>query len=215
METARAALRQLVEGDTTIINSVPCEREPLIAILRGMRYPSIGKGSGSGGGEGHMLNTAAIDLYEHIDGVTRSALNEWRYDTTGNLETVLSRMFDAISVEQAAWMTPEDAERMYFRFVQWQQQIEELIDPPHVKELAGACPACDATHHEVDGVQNIALFAKIKPGIAVVPECRACGAIWAGEEQLKELGHAIGAEIDFVALRELAVNSAQTGDVVG
>lgn len=214
METARDSLRHLIEGDTTIINGVACDREPLIKILRDMRYPSIGKGAGSGGGEGHMLNTAAIDLYEHIDGVTRSALTEWRYDMTGDLETVLQRMHDAIAVEQAAWMTPEDAERMYWRFVQWQQQIEELIDPPHVKELEGACPECEATHHEADGVLNIALIAKIKPGTAVVPECRACGAIWAGEEQLKELGAAIGAEIDFVALRELSVNNgAEMADV--
>lgn len=208
METARDALRHLVEGDTTIINGTPCEREPLITILRGMRYPSIGKGSGTGGGEGHMLNTAAIDLYEHIDGVARAALNEWRYDHTGDLETVLERMFDAIQVEQAAWMTPDDAERMYWRFTQWQTQIEELIDPPHVKELAGACPECQATHHVVDDTSNLALFAKIKPGQAIIPECRACGAMWMGEEALKELAHAVGAEIDFIALRELATNGA-------
>lgn len=212
MEQAKDALRHLIDGDTTIINGEPCEREPLIKILRDMRYPSIGKGSGTGGGEGHMLNTAALDLYEHIDGVTRAALNQWRYDHQGDLENVMQRMFDAISVEQAAWMTPDDAERMYGKFITWQSQVEELIDPPHIKEIEGECqnPECGLSAYvdDADVLHPMVLFAKVKPGYAVTVECRVCGAIWAGDEQLRDLASAVGAEIDFVALRELAVDNS-------
>lgn len=203
--TARAALTQLVDGDTTIINGVPCEREPLIKLLRDMRYPSLGKGAGRGGGDGTMLNTAALDLYEHIDGTARAALNTWGRDHAGELPDVLTRMHTEIGVAAADWMTPDDADRMYGKFTTWQAQIEELIDPPHVKEITGECQACGvASYVDDDDVSHpMVLFAKVKPGYAVTVECRVCGKIWIGDDQLRELATAVGAEIDFVALREL------------
>jgi hypothetical protein len=201
MEDAKDALKHLIEGDSIEVNGETCTREPLIRLLRFMRYPSLGKGAGRGGGNGSMLNTAAIDLYEHIDGAVRAKLNEWRRPHEGDLEDMIRQLHTAVGDQH--WLSPDDLDREYYAFVTWRTQIEELIDPPHVWEFAGACPACEATHHEDGDVRNLALFAKLKPGTAVIPECRACGAMWVGEGRLVELGQAIGADVDIVAMREL------------
>lgn len=213
METARAALRSLTQGDTTIIEGVAYERDPLIVLLRQAVTASIGgSGSSGAGGDRSLLNTAALDLYDHIDGWVRACLQEWNRPHTGELVDVLERLFHAVQAEQAVWLSPDDAERIYARFPEWVQKIEDLFDPPHVKEFPGACPGregvpCGATHHVVDGVQNLALAAVVRPGRALVVECRVCGRMWVGRDELTGLAEHIGATVDWVALWEVSSGS--------
>lgn len=204
--TARAALTQLLEGDSILIEGEPKHREPLIVMLREAATSSTGgSGSGGSGGDRSLINLPAFDLYDHIDGYARACLREWHRPHQGDLDAVLRQMFDAIQTGLADWMTPEEGDRMYARFGGWVRSIEDLFDPPHTKEFHGACPneECGETHHEKDGVSNLALAAVIRPGWAVIVECRACGAIWQGQEDLTALAEYIGAEVDWATLLEL------------
>ena len=122
--SSRAALVQLVVGDSIMIEGEAKHRDPLIHLLReAMTVSTGGSGSGGAGGDRSLLNVAAIDLYDHIDGFARSCLNEWHRPHQGTLELVLERMFDAIQAECAVWMTPEQADDMYARFTGWVQKI--------------------------------------------------------------------------------------------
>lgn len=204
--TARAALAQLIEGDHIMVEGEPKHRDPLIGLLREAATSSTGGGGSSGnGGERSVINLAAFDLYETIDGVVRAHLNAWHLPHKGALEAAMQRMYDAIPAEIAVWMTPEQADDVYARFGQWVRKIEDLFDPPHVKEFAGACPneECGETHHEDGDVKNLALAAVIREGWAVVVECRACGAVWQGQDELTALAEHIGAEVDWTTLFEL------------
>lgn len=204
--TARAALAQLIEGDSIMIGGVAKHRDPLIGLLRESATSSTGGGGGSGsGGDRSVINLAAFELYETIDGYARAHLDAWKLPTRGLLEDVLQRMFDAIPAEIAVWMTADQADEVYARFGQWVRKIEDLFDPPHTKEFPGACPneECGETHHEKDGVSNLALAAVIRPGWAVIVECRACGSMWQGQESLTALAEHIGAEIDWATLLEI------------
>lgn len=208
-------MEELAFGGVIDLGGQQGRRDALIVMLRETRYPSLGNGSGGGSGNPSVLNEAAIDLYEHIDGYARACLNLWKHDIAGDLEDgldafgevvtkgVLHRMYDAIHAEADSWMTPEDASRMYARFDEWCRKILDLIDPPHTKELEGACPECGKTHDERDGVRNRALVSTIRPGYAPTAECRACGKLWAGKAGVMTLAEAIGASIDHVAIREI------------
>lgn len=201
MNTYREALTQLTKGDMILIDGKPKHRDPLIHLLREARYPSTGKGSTERGGNRGVLNTAAIDLYEHIDSVARSTLNGWQLPYAGILETVLEQMFEAIQAETAVWMSEDEADRHYARFPEWVTKITDLLDPPHHIEIGGTCPHCNQTHHTDGDTVNLTLVAIARPGHAPLVECRSCQAVWVTRDDLLHLAEHVGATIDWETLK--------------
>lgn len=203
MNDVERAVERLTENHSEIVGDQAGVCEPLLLMLWEARYPSLGKGSSSGGGEGSMLNQQALSIYEHIDGVVRAWLTHYREHATGDLIPLVKRLHQVLLTEDAGGRL-EDRDRMYGMFQQFVTQIETCFDPPPEKELMGACPGCEATHSEGEnGEQRRAVRMIVNPGHALVAECHACGKLWAGQDALTELAESMGAVIDRVALREM------------
>ena len=125
-------------------------------------------------------------------------------DTHGTLTQVILRLKPAIQAEHANGLIDDTMrEHLDALFPQWVDQIEDLFDPPHMKELTAACPECGQRWHVEDGVQKAAVIIPVKKGRALIAECRACEAMWATETDLIGLAEAMGVDVDFIALREL------------
>lgn len=220
------AVALLTNEHTELIDGRPLTAGPLLEQLRDARYASIGAGGTRGGGEGSMLNYAAYELWEEIDGRVRANLHDFNQEHKGDLMPLIPRLVDTIKAEHAGHrITDEYADELYGLFSKWVQRIRDLIDPPHVKEITAACPDCGERHEETRTMERrrggwkeittyrAAIRIPIRLGEALVAECHCCGKLWAGREQLIELGEAIGNEVDFSALIELASPVADTADI--
>lgn len=208
------AVERLTEEHTELIDGHAAVSDPLLKVLWEARYPSLGKGSAAGGGDGMLLNTQALTIYENIDGLVRSWLTHYREHSTGDLMPLVKRLYEVLKTEDAGERL-EDRERMYGMFQHFVQQIEDNLDPPSEYELTGACTECGQTHaksndqpHVKEGEEQYkrAVRVTVRPGHALVAECYSCGKLWAGHDVLVGLAESMGAVIDRVALREL-VNS--------
>ena len=218
-DTARAVER-LTQTHVVHLEGNEYECAPLLEQLRETISSSTGGGSGGGGGAGgNLLNFAALELWELIDGITRGWLHTWGLDHGGALAEALQRLPHAIQTQHAAGAIDDDfRERLESAFGKWVYEIEDLFDPPHQKELTAPCPKCGERHHlvhetddhgtVVDTRQVAAVSIPVKRGRAVIAECRSCGAMWATETELIGLAEAMGLEVDVVALRELATGVA-------
>lgn len=197
------------------------ECEPLLEQLRQAITASLGKGSSTVGtsADGGLINVAAHDLYETIDGWARAWLQDWKRDHRGDLLSIITNMPAMIQAEHANGLITDDMrERLDAWFGQWVAKIEDLFDPPHQKELTAACPECgerymireerDDEGNVVETTRHGAVVIPVKRGRAVIAECRCCGSMWATESGLIELADAMGIEVDFVALRELVTEGA-------
>lgn len=205
------AVVKLTEPHTVWVDGQQATSDPLITMLWEARYPNLGKTMG-GAGSGMPFDTHAVDLYEHIDGTVRSWLAHFREHSTGDLLTLTRRLCEVIQAEDAGGRL-EDRDRMYGMFQQFVQLIEDKFDPPAEKELVGDCPECEKSHVEDDnGDQKRAVRIIVKPGRALVAECHACGKLWAGQESLTSLAETLGADIDWVALRDLVNTPKENAD---
>jgi len=220
------AVALLTNEHTELVDGRTVTQDPLLTLLWEARHASLGAGGTRGGGEGSMLNYAAYDLWEEIDGRVRANLNDFKQEHRGDLAPLLPRLVDTIKAEHAGnRITDEYADELYALFSRWVQKIRDLIDPPHVKEITAACPACGERYEETRTVErrrggwkeittyHAAIRIPIRLGEALVAECHCCGKLWGGLDQLIELGEAIGNEVDFSALIELASPVAETSDI--
>lgn len=201
METARAVER-LTEHHSELVDGAIGECDPLLVMLREARYPNLGKTRG-GGGTGDVLDIQAMTIYENIDGIVRSWLSHYRQHHTGELIPLVKRLHETLQAEQAGDRL-DDPERMFAMFGQWVAQIDDFFDPPKEYELTAPCPECDAERVENgEGLMKWAVRVPVKVGRAVIPECHACGTMWAGRDELTDLAEKMGVEVDWIKLREL------------
>lgn len=210
METARAVVR-LTEEHSEVIDGAVGTSGPLLELLREARYPNLGRTKG-GGGSGDMLDVAAMTIYENIDGIVRSWLAHYRIHSTGELIPLVRRLHETIGAEHAGGRL-EHPEEMFGMFEKWVRQIEDHFDPPRMYELTGACPECGSERipegeepkedEQDDRPYKWAVRIAVKIGHAVIPECYACGKMWATRDELTDLAERMGAEVDWLALREL------------
>ncbi len=211
MESTERAVVRLTEAHTEKIGDAVGHSEPLLEMLRKARYPNLGRTKG-GGGSGDMFDVKAVEMYETIDAGVRTWLNHFREHSTGDLLELTKRLHIVLKTEFAADRL-EDADRMFGMFTTWVERIEDHFDPPAEYELTGACPECGAERIPEGDVpkegesderpHKWAVRIPVKPGRAVIPECHSCGKMWASRDDLTTLAEAIGAEVDWVALREL------------
>lgn len=218
MESTDYAVTRLTEAHTIKVGDATGECEPLLEMLREARYPNLGRTRGGGGG-GDVFDVKAVEMYETIDAGVRAWLDSLREHSTGELVPLTKRLYQMLQAEDAGGRL-EDSERLFAMFPTWVQRIEDHFDPPSEYELTGACPDCGAEHIP-DGDEpksgtaderpmKWAVRVSVKPGRAVIPECHACGKMWATRDELTGLAEAMNASIDWVALRDLTGEGVDT-----
>ena len=143
--------------------------------------------SASGGGDGAdgkplPFNTVALELLQFIER-TIGEDHYRRYDErfVGTLEGILQKIADDTHPgEHAAYF-----ERI---FMEWCDEIDEMIRPARVRRLDGApCPSCEQRIHG-PGRETCVIVDCFKPGGGKdlrpigtwTAHCRACGAEWSG-----------------------------------
>lgn len=206
-ETGRA-VRRLTEDHTDIVDGHIVEAGPLVEQLWEARYSSIGAGGARGASSGSILNTKAFDMYEDIDGKVRGWLDYYRQDHRGALTDAIRRLEQILHAEDAGGRL-ENRDEMLDMFEVMVYKIENLLDPPHEKELTFPCPECGERFHDTKTTERrgdreveivtrqAALRIPVKPGRALVAECHCCGRLWATQDALIELAEAAGGEVDF------------------
>ncbi|QAB17469.1 hypothetical protein Leucomu_05635 [Leucobacter muris] len=185
--------------------------DPLLEQLRRARYSSVGYGGARGAAGGSVLNTKAFDLYEEIDGTTRAWLDHYRRDHRGDLADAIVRLAGILRAEVAGdRLDPDDPRTGMFGVMVY--RIENLLDPPHEKELTFPCPDCGERYHEETTVEKrggrevevmtrqAALRIPVRPGRALVAECHCCGKLWATRDELIELAESAGERVDYAEL---------------
>lgn len=202
MESTERAVERLTQAHTELIDGAIGTSGPLLTLIWEARYPNLGRTKG-GGGTGDVLDVQAMTIYENIDGIVRSWLNHFREHSTGELLPLVQRLHQVLQAERAGGRL-DDEDRMFAMFGQWVAQIEDYFDPPHEYELTAPCPECEAERIPNDeGALKWAVRVPVKVGRAVIPECHACGRMWAGRDELTNLAEAMGVEVDWVKLREI------------
>jgi len=182
-------------------------QRPLLVRLRANIRPSLGKthSGHSGAGERNVINLAAFELYEDLDGRIASL-----YVMATDLPSLGRPEANLIGWHRAfrgAWLRREITEAQELlaltRLGSWVRRIEDLFEPPVVKELLAPCPVCGMRWKlDRDGTRHSTLYAQYRPGSVVEAGCRACNTRWLGDAMLVSLAKAIEAEVDVDALRE-------------
>lgn len=158
MATTARAVERLNQTHTAHLESAEYECAPLLEQLREAISSSMGAGSGCGGTGGNLLNLAAHELWELIDGITRGWLREWGVNHTGDLPVVLQRLPHAIQAQHAAGAIDDDfRDRLNSAFTTWVTMIEDLFDPPRQKELTAPCPKCGERDDEDGDTRRAAI----------------------------------------------------------
>ncbi len=203
MQDTERAVERLTQNHTMHLDGTEYECTALLEQLREALTSSLGAGGGGGSGDGGLINVAAFTLWENIDGVARSWLREFQTEHTGELTSVIQRLPTTIQAAHANGHIDDDLrERLDAMFGQWVAMIEDLFDPPRVKELLAPCPKCGERYHDDGDTRRAAVIIPVKAGRAIVAECRSCGGMWGTEADLIALAAGMGIEVNFVALRE-------------
>ena len=214
MQDIDRAVERLTENHTVHLEGAEYECAALLEQLREAISSSTGAGSGGGSGDGGLLNVAALTLWENIDGIARGWQQTFREGHRGELAQVIRRLPASIHAAHANNEIDDlFRERLDAMFASWVAQIEDLFDPPRVKELTAPCPACGERYHlevktgkngtVIETTQMAAVIIPVKTGRALVAECRSCATMWGTETDLLALAAGMGAEVNFTTLREV------------
>lgn len=201
----------LTPRETGLGKYVPIDFPPLLQMLADACVSGIGGTPTSGRTDPasrNLLNLEALSIREHIDGTVRAWIGQLsRQRPEAELEAAMLQFVGILQAHHAAaTITDREYERLTAHFPRWCNRIWALYDPPHVKELNGACPACEHTEYEaIDGSKTTAMIAYYWRGIRPEAKCQWCGEHWSGERALLDLGYHIGATVDEDALREMGV----------
>lgn len=181
------------------------EYDPLLDSLKEAIHSSLGKTQDGASPDNtrNPINMRAFDLWEKIDGAIRAwSANPRRDDEP---KVLLRRVYVQVNA------MPQDApehRRLEQMVTGWVYSINELFDPPIVKELVADCPipACGKRYvTDEHGDVVAALIAYYRKDSQPEAKCRGCGATWQGERQLLELGYSIKATVDEDALKEMGI----------
>ncbi|UOQ56089.1 hypothetical protein MUN78_10275 [Leucobacter allii] len=211
MTAVSRAVEQLTRDHEELIEGRAVTAGPLLEQLHQARYSSVGAGGSRGAASGMVLNVKAFDLYEDIDGKVRAWLDHYRQPHQGELTDAVTRLHQILQAEDTGGRL-EHRDEMLGMFDVMVYQIENLLDPPHEKELLFPCPECgerydDTVTMEQRGGREVevmtrqaALRIPVRVGRALVAECHACGKLWATRDDLISLAESAGGVVDFAAL---------------
>lgn len=183
---------------------VTVDYAPLLTMLDDACRANTGNRGGSGAdpAERSLLDLQAFTLREHIDGTVRawiSHLSKGRAEK--ELIPAVMQLAGLLEAHHAArTITDSDYTRLTGFFPRWCAQVWELLDPPVVKQLDGACPNpdCEQTHvTDADGARTSALVAFYTRNTgSAQAKCRACSWQWNTDAELRLLGRQLGAVQD-------------------
>lgn len=184
------------------------EYDPLLDSLRAAIGSSLGKTSAGASADNarNALNLKAFDLWELIDGIVRSMGQRLGVQRSDDLKQVLRRVYVKVAAMNQDATEPREFKRLVCG---WVASINDMFDPPVVKELIADCPmpGCGERYWKNDsGDLESAMIAYYRPDSQPEAKCRCCGAMWSGERALLNLGYSIGATADEEALREMGVH---------
>lgn len=182
---------------------------PLVDMLQGQLAPGM-EGGGGGGlpSTRNILDVKSLDLLIHIQDVTRAWLQEWGVQGAGELKLDLRGFWERLNVlHDSGAMDDTTFEHLASYPDTWASKVWDLIEPPKQIPLRRTeCPRCNeakVTNGEGESTDNLLITFRV--GHEFTAECRNadCKAVWIGVDGLKELGRAIGIEIDVDALMEV------------
>jgi hypothetical protein len=192
------------DGYTTIYH------DALLDMLHDAKVSSTGmtEAGRSDASSRNLLNLAAYQLWEGIDGSARAWIRELsRQRAERDLKDAVMQL---ARIANALWRTGQMDEPQYARLVamvgKWRADIEAIFDPPVVKEIKAACPRCANTHYiDGEGSRSAAIILTYSRQFEPRGECRRCMKVWEGERELLELGFSIGANMNPDELRDMGV----------
>ena len=182
---------------------------PLVDMLKGQLAPGM-EGGGGGGlpSTRNILDVKSLDLLIHIQDVTRAWLQEWGVQGAGELKLDLRGFWERLNVlHDSAEIDQTLFEHLASYPDTWASKVWDLIEPPKQIPLRRTeCPRCNeakVTNGEGESTDNLLITFRV--GHEFTAECRngECAAVWIGVDGLKELGRAIGVEIDVDTLMEV------------
>jgi len=192
---------------------VALKQEPLLERIRKAMYGDLGRtegGKSAAAQERSVLDVTAFTIYEDITGrieaFHRFLTGEPKRDSPEETLRAWYVIFD--SNYRAGKYTDGQMTRVASQLASFVRRISGHFDQPRVMEIDGECPQfeCGLSHTKTaDGAIQSALFSAYRPGEKPTVKCRGCGAEWAGEETLIQLGRYLGANVDEDALREMGV----------
>lgn len=180
--------------------------KPRLLMLKDLLGSNSGRTTAGGAlaSERNLINSAAFDLWQRIDGQAKEALNLMgRVPHRDLLDALRQLGIEGDVLRESNAMTETAHSRLTGRVQKWRADIEHLLDPPTKKEIRGACPGCGESRVYTAEGESWALVAYYWRGGDVAADCQACGLHWQGEQTLVELGEAIGSEVDYAELRLL------------
>jgi len=188
-------------------------QQPLLDMLYNARRSSTGR-TGSGRSEAssrNLIDLAAFELWEHIDGGTRSWIRELSKERPSReLKSAVSQLATmADTLYRSGGLDEPTFTRLSSMVVKWKASIDLYFDPPVVKELQAPCPRCAHTDYfDAAGLKSTAVILTYSRGQSPVGHCRRCLRRWEGDRELLELGFSVRATMDLDALREMGVSAA-------
>lgn len=182
---------------------------PLVDMLKGQLAPGMEGGSGGAlPSTRNILDIKSLDLLIHIQDVTRAWLQEWGVQGAGELKLDLRGFWERLNtLHDTGAMDDTTFEHLSSYPDTWAAKVWDLIEPPKTVPLRRTeCPRCNeakVTNGEGESTDNLLITFRV--GHEFTAECRNadCKAVWIGVDGLKELGRAIGIEIDVDALMEV------------
>jgi hypothetical protein len=183
------------------------EYDPLLDSLKAAIHSSLGKTQDGASADNtrNPINLRAFDMWDNIDGHIRAWSQMLDTKRDDDAKIMLRRIYVKVHA------LPADAtehKRFSYMVRGWVNQINELFDPPIIKELVADCPRSEcAKRYVIDDEGNVsaALIAYYRKDAQPEAKCRGCGAVWQGERQLLELGYSIKATVDEEALKEMGI----------
>lgn len=192
------------DGYTTV------QHEALLDMLHDAKVSSTGRTQAgrSDAASRNLLNLAAYQLWEGIDGSARAWIRELSKQRAER--ELKAAVWQLATIAETLWRTGQMDERQYSRIVsmvgKWRSDIELMFDPPVVKEIKAPCPRCANTHYiDGEGARSAAIILTLSRQMEPRGECRRCLKVWEGERELLELGFSIGANMNREELRDLGV----------
>jgi len=204
-QTRTVDVRQEIDEQVQITKA---NVQPLIGQLRTAIASSVAT-SGQGSSlpsERNMLDSDALELYDRIEDGAVKLLGIYSDSVPFLLpeQNIRQASVGVYKQELDGKLDEHQLGRILRDLKAWVTAINRILNPPVTLELMGKCPNCDNTHAKlgVTGESGRALIVEWHnpdQGFSnalqnCFARCRACGLVWNGDLQLRELAYVLEGE---------------------